>query len=436
MTSPKIDATKPRGKKTLTDRLLKSLKPKADGKPFEVMDAVIRGFGVRILGKPNAPILTFIIFRRWPGSTNPTRRALGSYGELTLAEAREKARGWLELASRGVDPSHETKRRQQAAIEAERAKQAATFGAALDSYIRRKSKLRTVHVLEGILRRELGHWLDKPLADISARDVRNTIQAIVDRGHAAAAHSVLAQTKAFFNWIVDSDNYGIEVSPCARIKATALIGPRAIGSRVLADFEIRALWHAADGLGYPSSAFFKLLLLTACRRSEVADMTRGEIDLDAGEWNIPAERMKNKLPFIMPLAPGIIALLDSLPRGIAGDFVFSTMGGAKPISGFSRIKRALDKAMKVELAKEGKEFTSFTIHDIRRTCRTQFSKLRTISSEVREALLAHSKPGLLKVYDQHDYLDEKKEALELWHARLRTIIEPRPDNVVPIRKAG
>jgi len=45
-----------------------------------------------------------VLATRYPGSRNPTRRALGGYGELTLEQARVKARKWLELIHRGVDP--------------------------------------------------------------------------------------------------------------------------------------------------------------------------------------------------------------------------------------------------------------------------------------------------------------------------------------------
>jgi integrase len=415
------------------------------------MDALVPGFGVRILGKPNAPVRSFILFKRFAGSKNPTRRSLGAYGELTFEQAPEKAREWIAMIGKGIDPSAEKKRVQQANIEAEKKKQANTFEAAFDAYFKRKAKLRTIGAVKTNLKRELAHWMDRPLQDISTNDVEDTIQAIVDRGHDGQAHVVFAQTKTFFGWVVDnSRKYGLETSPCERIKAATLIGKRAIADRVLADHEIRAYCRAASKLAYPVGPYFQLLMLTVVRRNEAADMTWGEIYFEAGEWRIPAARMKSNIAFIVPLTPDILEILQGLPRGIAGDYVFSNEGGLRALGGFSRIKAALDKAMKAELAKEGKEFEDFTIHDVRRSCRTQFSKLRitlrdskgdevkvpAISGEVAEALLAHSKPGLHKVYNLYDYLDEKRAALELWHQRLRSIA-PKPDNVVvPMRRAG
>jgi len=108
-------------RKNITDRTLKALKP-----GDEIMDSVVPSFGVRVSGTKKS----FVVVKRFPGSSNPTRRTLGAYGEITLEQARNKARSWLETIGRGSDPSKEEERQRQAAIEAERAKQAATFGSA------------------------------------------------------------------------------------------------------------------------------------------------------------------------------------------------------------------------------------------------------------------------------------------------------------------
>jgi integrase len=75
----------------------------------------------------------------------------------------------------------------------------------------------------------------------------------------------------------------------------------------------------------------------------------------------------------------------------------------------------------------------WTNHDIRRTVRSRMSRLKGISLETREAILAHVKPGIQRVYDVYEYFDEKREALELWAAKLREIVEPRLDNVIELR---
>src|SRR5258706_1000026 len=93
--------------RNLTDRTLKALSPAPRGKHFDLMDSAVRGFGVRVSETGRR---TFILLTRFPGSINPTRRAIGEYGELTLEKAREKARAWQELVKIGVDPRDQEKR--------------------------------------------------------------------------------------------------------------------------------------------------------------------------------------------------------------------------------------------------------------------------------------------------------------------------------------
>src|SRR5258708_21620072 len=100
--------------------------------------------------------------------------------------------------------------------------------------------------------------MDKPLADISQRDVKDAIRAIVNRGAPTQAHAHCAMLRGFLNWVVDSGDYGIEVSPCAKIKPAVLIGPRNIGDRTLEDHELRAYWKAAEAMSYPFGSFLEL----------------------------------------------------------------------------------------------------------------------------------------------------------------------------------
>jgi len=195
-------------------------------------------------------------------------------------------------------------------------------------------------------------------------------------------------------------------------------------------------------MAYPYGPLFRLLALTGQRKSEVAEARWGEFDLGAGVWLIPRGRMKGDAPHVVPLTPEAVALLKALPRFESGDFLFSMTFGQKPVNGFSKAKDNLDKAMLAELRKQAPDekarekikFEPFVIHDIRRTVRTGLSAL-PVPDLVRELVIAHTKPGLHKVYDQYAYLDEKRHALELWTARLRSIIEAVPANVVQLRQS-
>src|SRR5262245_48726273 len=96
-------------KRNLTDRTLKRLKPSKQ----EVWDLGFPGFGVRVSDTGRR---TFILAARYPGSNNPTRRALGVYDKISLEEAREKARAWLKLIAKGVDPETAEEAARQAAL--------------------------------------------------------------------------------------------------------------------------------------------------------------------------------------------------------------------------------------------------------------------------------------------------------------------------------
>src|SRR5205085_7849366 len=124
--------------------------------------------------------------------------------------------------------------------------------------------------------------------------------------------------------------------------------------------------------------------------------------------------------------PAAVALLEALPRFTAGDFVFTTTAGAKPINGFSKAKVRIDRLSGV---------THWKIHDLRRTMRTHLSAL-PVQDLVRELVIAHAKPGLHKVYDQHAYQVEKRRCLELWEARLLAIIDPNIQGIRGVREEG
>jgi len=135
--------------------------------------------------------------------------------------------------------------------------------------------------------------------------------------------------------------------------------------------------------------------------------------------------MKGDRAHEVPLAPAAAALIEALPRLTGGDFVFTTTGGAKPINGFSKAKARIDRLSAV---------SGWKIHDLRRTMRTQLSAL-PVEDLVRELVIAHAKPGLHKVYDQHAYQDEKRRCLELWEKRLMAIVKPPPSNVTDLTEA-
>jgi hypothetical protein len=112
---------------------LKAFKAAKPGKRYDIADTEVRGLAIRVSDKGQR---TFVLIARYPGSNNPTRRALGEYPALSLADARDKARHWRELIRRGIDPKVEEERARLAEIR----KNAVTFETVAEEFLRRHVK--------------------------------------------------------------------------------------------------------------------------------------------------------------------------------------------------------------------------------------------------------------------------------------------------------
>src|SRR5262245_1341109 len=297
----------------LTDRAIKAARPA--GKPYDRADAVVPGLALNVL--PSG-LKRFVLIRRFPGGKNPTRRALGAYGELTLEAARAKARHWLELIARGTDPADEVARLRR---EAE-ARRRTTFGAVVEDYIRsevygrggekrpqHRNAAKTVAALCGTLVPLFGH---RPVTELTGSEILTPIELISEIGtdralvrlrarkalrrpgrksRPAASHarSLLAFMDMVLNWASDpSAHYGLERNPLERVRKSRLGSP-VRRDHTLNDEELAALQMAVARLSPPRRQMYQALLLTGLRLGEVARARWSEIEGDV--WTIPAERM-------------------------------------------------------------------------------------------------------------------------------------------------
>ena len=87
------------------------------------------------------------------------------------------------------------------------------------------------------------------------------IESIARRPAPYTAHIVLGHARSLFNWAINRGTYGLETSPCDRVKPSTLIGAKQPRQRVLNDAELASLWNNSDTLGYPFGPLYKLLLL-------------------------------------------------------------------------------------------------------------------------------------------------------------------------------
>ena len=428
--------------KRLTEPGLAALKRAKPGQRYDVMDKLVPGFGVRVTDSGHR---SFMLIARYPGSPNPTRRTIP---KATLKEARDRAREWINWIGDGKDPAdiEATLKR------AEQTKKANSFAAVCEDFIREKlpSERKGEEVERDLRNNFIGPLGTLPIAEIGPEQVARIIKAKKAGGAPAQARNLLSTIKRVFAWALDQHCYfekTVTVSPLAALRPKSIVGEKEARGRVLGDDELFALWRAAQRVGYPHGPVYELLLLTALRLNEVADASWPEFDLRRGRWMISAERMKGRnskaREHAVPLTAEILTVIERLPRFSSGKFLFSTTFGKKPVWITDKVKQRLDvrmlRTLKALARHRGDEppeaLEHWTNHDIRRTIRTRLSRLK-ISEEAREAVLAHVRPGIKGAYDVYDYFDEKREALELWAARLRDIVTPAPANVVTLHKTA
>lgn len=435
-------------KRKLTYKTIEAMKAAKPGARYDVPDTEVPGLAVRVT---ESGVRTFVLNARFPGAKWATRRALGTYPDTTLEKAREKARAWRQHIREGRDPAVV----EEEARQAELRRHASTFKIAAEAFIAHThgDGQRQADKVERDLRNVfISAWGPRPVTSITSADVRAIVDAKVKEGKRARAHNLLELISRFFNWIVDTDAYGVTASPCARMKPKKVIGQKNKRKRVLSDDELRAFWAATARMDYPARQLLRLLLVTIQRKSEVSDVVRSELDLDKpigrdGDgpvWIVPADRMKMDNAHVVPLSSLAVEIIRECPRFTQGDAVLTYTFGRKPLNSFSAIKREVDALMLDEMrkaaAKRGEDpekvkLERWVLHDLRRSGRTHLSAL-PIPDLIRERIIAHTPSSLHQTYDLFDHLEEKRRGLDLWAARLRSIVDPKgTENVIELASA-
>jgi integrase len=461
--------------KRLTDKGISKLKKRE--RSYTIWDAKQTGLGIRVLpsGKKS-----WRLQLRYPGRTSQSKRTLGYFptklgaAGMTVARARTKAAEYYGLVKAGRDPKDVEAERLQEAERQRRAlalQNAKTFAAVAEKYISEHlAGQRRGKKAESEIRKYLvSEWAEKPVSAITPSDVRELIGKL--KRHAPyQARNVFGHCRTLMKWAVFNDL--LEVSPCASLEqrwvlSGAKIAPR---QRALNDTELGAFWRAASRLGYPYGPFFNLLLLTGVRVSELSGARWSELHhevraairaaqkqksaqavnwsrrSDAAKlWVVPRERFKSDVEHRVPLSDAALDVLATVPRFTGGDLLFTTTNGAKPIHGLSKAKARLDammlrylKALARLRGEDPDEVTlpPFILHDLRRVVRTNLSAL-DVPDHVSEMVLGHARKGLQRIYDQHKYEPQIRDALVRWAERLRSLVTPAPTppaNVVKLRR--
>lgn len=362
---------------------------------------------------------------RYRSKGKPKKHTLGTYPAIKLADARTLAAQVLTAVAEGRDPSEEKKQAKREAAEGIKDDAASVMATFLERYAKPNQREETYKETKRHLEKEAAAaWKGRSIKSITKRDVIDLLDAAVDRGATVTANRLLAAVRRFFNWCAERGI--VDASPVAGIKAPTAEKSR---DRILSDKELGLVWKGAESLDWPFGPFIHLLVLTGQRRDEVAGMRWSEIDFTNATWTIPGDRTKNGIAHVVPLSPEAVAIIKGLPRMKDGEadspFVFSTTGKTA-ISGFSKAKASLDKAIAKLLKGENEEATEneeetpsipdWRLHDLRRTMASGMARLG-VPVHVVEKLLNHTSgtfSGIVGVYQRHDFGNEKREAAEAW----------------------
>ena len=363
-------------------------------------DAACPGFGVKVT--PQGRKVFVVVYRTGGAGSKQRKYTIGPYGRVTLHQARVAAQKVFTAKLEGRDPAAEKRQSRRRAV-------ADRIEDLLEDFItQRLAQNRSAAETSRLLRREVGiPWAGRSIHSISKRDVVDLISAIMQRGAPGSANKTLKSLKTFLGWCV-----GQAVLDRSPADGVPLPMREVARDRVLDDFELAQILVAARTIGGPYGGIVELLALTGQRREEVAGLGWDEIDLAQKVWTIPKARTKSAKAHIVHLSTQALAALTRAGRN--GLLVF-TLTGTKSFQDFSHAKRRLDQLSGV---------TEWRLHDLRRTCVSGMARLG-VAPHIADKILNHQAgtiSGVAAVYQRHDFLAERRAALDAWGAHLDRIL--------------
>lgn len=367
---------------------------------------------------------------------------IGSYPHISLAQARGKAATLNAEVENGKDPAAERKREQQETIQT-------VEQLFLDWYQHDISRrLKNPHITERIYNKEIApHIRQLPLKEVNARDIRAIIHKVANSGRKATANDALMVCKQLFKHAIKLNL--IDYSPAQAFTMSDAGGLEKSRDRILSldelDVLFRVLRKHRDQFARENYLAIALLVHLGVRKNELIAAMWSEIDFDEQVWRLPAERSKTDVAITIPLCATSLEWFSELKvRACGSPYVFPSRRASKRRGYISSdtLNHALAKlfGQKVDsnkqptanvLGEAGLEH--FTVHDLRRTCRSLLALLG-VPSHIAERCLNHKLRGVEGIYNRHDYLVERREAFEQLARLLAPLVNDMP-NVVPFIKA-
>lgn len=370
----------------------------------------VPGFGVRLRGDSKVCRKTYVI--QYRVGKKQRRESFGLVTKVRLVDATKAAKKRFAQIMVGQDPVRE----RELAEQAEASK--TTFAAAAQLYLKAKrSELRpaTIKAAELHLLKYWSGLNTKALDAIRRADIAIILQSIISEHGRTAAARARSNLKACFAWAMEQDL--VEQSP---VIGTSNPDPKTIGERVLTSDEIKTVWSCCKDDAFGS--IVKLLVLTGCRRKEIGDLRFDELDLERGIMTIfQAERTKTGRERQLILPAPALEILRAIPRREGQVYVFENRPRTGGFGAWDYFTKLLDERI---TKATGQPMRAWSLHDLRRTCRTGLSVLG-IAPHIAELCLGHAKKKLVATYDKHKFQKEVAAAHEAWAAHVLAVVEGR-----------
>lgn len=366
---------------------------------------------------------------------------LGRYPDITLAKARELAAEARVHIQQGRDVARE---KQKATIERTAAKTlrelAADYMSKAFPHLAANTIKQRRHHIEGVILPKLGSL---PAREVVTADVVALVEAVGKKSVNVAELVFTAISEIFKHGLA---RHVVTANPCAGISVSAICGkPEPKRQRLkLTEDELRVILPALPGIGAENALAVKIQLATCVRLGELAKAEWAHVDFDRAEWFVPDQNSKTGRGFTIPLPPAVVGWFRELePFACGSRFVLPARQVRRTRNHGGEVhfeQRAMNSMLHKLCDKLGDKVRRFTPHDLRSTARSHLAALG-VNILVAERCLNHSLGGLIAIYDQHDYMTERRAALELWTDFILACEAgrawlPQRDNVIPLRKAG
>jgi len=364
---------------------------------------------------------------------------LGSYADLSIAEARRQAKEFRARVALGYDVAAEKQERKAEALEKiEAKKNAYTVGQLADEYFTKNILGHWKHpnIVRARIEKDIKPNIGKiPVEDVKPMDISRMLETIVERGAPTIANDVLRWTKRMFDYAIK--RHIIQFNPASAFDLSDAGGKEDPRDRTLSREELVTLFEAmrkTKGFSSINELAIKLLLMLAVRKSELVTAKVSAFDLDNATWKLTTADTKTKAEIIIPLPKQAVECLRDLVRLADGNEYLLPARQYQD----RRLPYIHENTLNVALSKVKANMPGvepFTIHDFRRTARTHLAALG-VESHIAERCLNHKIKGVERIYNHHDYFDERKAALQKLANYLEACETGKTWNVTPIRKAG